>query len=378
MKHMPALAKALAFGTTTAAVASLLVAAAPASSAEEVVVAEGSFAVGESHPAPSEATLFAWPANEVLADLEVGEQFALDPVGSVDVGPDGTFMVAVDDADGMSDYASDTGEVNLYLSADNGEAEFGEAFAVDVASLDGATSDGAAVELGQVSEVGDVNLDPEAPDASEAPAFMEKSCTTTKVANLGNKWIPVGGLFSTNAGATVDYQYSSGQSTSLGVATSQSGHNVGFKASGTHAVSSSSTLDFTTLSGKGSKLARTLFRYGNYKTHCRVFHTNGQSFTSTTYTVRPDLWVGGTGFIAASTPSATYCAPYTKGSAFTKDRDKQVTWTGALSVYGVGLSAQTGWSTKGKLAVKFPSAAGKVCGSGGYATQTNAYQIVVK
>ena len=75
---------------------------------------------------------------------------------------------------------------------------------------------------------------------------------------------------------------------------------------------------------------------------------------------------------------ATYCTSYLKGSTFTKDKDRQVTWNGALTIYGVGLTAQTGWSSKGKLVVKFPSAAGKVCGSGGYATQSTAYQVVVK
>jgi hypothetical protein len=341
---------------------------------DQVVVAEGEIHVSASQDVPDEGILFAWPANEVLADLEVGEQLSMDPVGTAEIADDGSFEAVLTSPDGLDEYASKYGEVNLYLSADNGEAEYGEAFALDVADL----ADGAMVDLGEVTETGETAIDDSVPDNSVVDAYMEKSCSTTKIANLGNKWIPIGGLFSSNSGSAVDFQYSSGQSSSLGVAVSQKSSTAGFSASGTYSLSSTGTIDFPTMSGTGSKLAKTLFRFGNYDMRCVAIHPSGYTYTTHVYTVRADLWVGGQAFTNVSSPSATYCAPYLKGGSYTKENSKQVTWSGAASFYGVGLSAQTGWTTKGKLVYGFPGRSGSLCGSGGYATSSTAYQIVVK
>lgn len=323
--------------------------------------------------------MFAWPANEVLADLEVGEKIPFDPVGSAEVSPDGSFEVSIDDIDGLEDYASDFGEVNLYLSADNSTTEFATSFAVSTDALGQSPGDDpSVVDLGTVSEIGELTSDNATDRAAEVDAYMEKSCSAAKRTNLGNYWVPIGGLFSTNSGSTIDFQYSSGQSTSLGVAVSTKTATTGFSASGTNSVSSTSTIDFPTMSGKGSKLARTQFRYGRYAVTCSTIRQQSKLISVTTYTVRPDLWVGGTNFTSVTAPKANYCTSYLKGSGFTKDKHKQVTWTGAVTLYGVGLSAQTGWSTKGKVVVKFPNASGKLCGTGGYATESTAYQMVVK
>lgn len=369
--------RALSFTAATALVSTLLVAAMPVEEPEDRVLAEGVFDVEASEPAPSEGRLFAWPANEALATLEVGEKFTMDPVAEVDVASDGSFDVKIAGAEDLRDYASDRGEVNLYLSADNGLTEFSESFTIDVSAVESSDVDSPVVDLGAVEPAS--GLEATSPvDATTAPAYMEKSCTSTKIRDLGNRWVPIGGLFSTNAGATVDFEYASGQSSQLEVGTSQKASNVGFKVNGTNSMSSTATINYPKMSGKGSKLARTQFRYGNYENRCTVFHTSGIYFTTTTYTVRPDLWAGGTNFIATSAPTATNCAPYLKGSTFTKDNHKQVTWSGAVSLYDVSLSAQTGWSSKGKLVAHFANAAGKVCGANGYPTASNAYQIVVK
>lgn len=366
--------------TVTLLTVSLLVGAAPADTPAGEVIAEGTFDLSDADAAPpTSATLFAWPANEVLADLEVGEQVHLEPVGAAEVAGDGSFTVTVDDAETLESYASGYGEVNLYLSADNGASEFASSFAVSVADVAQVSGDDASVvDLGTVSEVGHLVEDPAAAGEVELGDYVEKSCSTAKRTNLGNFWVPIGGLFSTNPGSSVDFQYSTGQSSTLGVAASTKGPTTGFSVSGTSSISSTSTVDYPTMSGKGSKLARTQVRYGKYAVTCQTVRQQPKPVSVTTYTVRPDLWVGGTSFAAVSTPSASYCTSYLKGSTFTKDKSKQVPWNGAVTVYGVGLSAQTGWSSKGKLVVKFPNAGGKVCGSGGYATESTAYQIVVK
>lgn len=347
-----------------------LSAAAPSPTNDQDVVAEGEILVDASQPVPDEGTLFAWPANEALATLKVGEQVSMDPVGTVNIDDDGSFEAVLTTPDGLDDYASKFGEVNLYLSADNGQTEFGEGFAIDIA-------DDATVDLGAVTETGDATVTESATDGPVVDAYAEKACTTTKIADLGNKWIPVGGLFSTNSGTTIDYQYSKGQSTSLGVAVSQSAYNAGFSLSGTTSLTANYSVDFPTVSGTSSKLAETQFRFGNYHLHC-VAISGGFTYVSDDYTVRADLWVAGNTFVNVSTPSATYCATYLKGSSFTKDSGKQVTWSGAASFYGVGLTAQTGWSSNGKLVYGFPGKAGSLCGSGGYATQSTTTQIVAK
>lgn len=364
--HRRVLVRASALVSIVAGSVAVLSAATPAIDTD--VVAEGEIVVEPGQALPDDGVLFAWPANEVLATLQVGDQVSMDPVGTVSIDEDGSFEAVITSADGLDDYASNFGEVNLYMSADNGQVEFGEGFAIEL------TGD-ATVDLGVVEETGDITVT--SADNPPAEVYAEKTCTTTKIADLGTKWIPVGGLFSTNSGTTVDYQYSKGQSTSLGTSVSEKASNAGFSASGTVSVSSTATVDFPTASGTTSKLAETQFRFGTFDTYCWVIEP-GYSYESHKYTVRADLWVGGSTFVSASTPSATYCVSYLKGSSFTKDSSKQVTWTGAATFYGVGLSAQTGWSTNGKLVYGFPGKAGKLCGSGGYATESSTSQIVAK
>ncbi|MBO9556826.1 hypothetical protein, partial [Cellulomonas sp.] len=209
---------------------SLLVGAAPADTPAGEVIAEGTFDLSDADAAPpTSATLFAWPANEVLADLEVGEQVHLEPVGAAEVAGDGSFTVTVDDAETLESYASGYGEVNLYLSADNGASEFASSFAVSVADVaEGNGDDASVVDLGTVSEVGHLVEDPAAAGEVELGDYMEKSCSTAKRTNLGNFWVPIGGLFSTNPGSSVDFQYSTGQSSTLGVAASTKGPTTGF------------------------------------------------------------------------------------------------------------------------------------------------------
>ena len=354
-------------------------AATPAEPSDEVVLAEGNIVIEAGDEAPATADVFAWPSNEALADIEVGDQFTLEPIGSAVVGADGAFEVVVDELGELDRLASEEGELNLFVSADNGEQSFDESFSVNLHDLQSGTVDDAAVvDLGEVAATGEVAHDSEVDPAAEAETYIEKSCTTTKVINHGNRWVPVGGLFSFNSGATVDYVYSAGQSSSLGASVSQKSSVAGFSASGTTSVSSTASINFPMMSGTGSKLAKTQFRYGTYKTRCTVWHTSGQSYTSTTYKTRADMWVGGASLTNVSAPGATYCVSYPKTSGFTKNKDKQVRWNGAVTIAGVGLSAQTGWSNDGKLSVNFPSKAGKICGSGNYATQPDAYQIVVK
>ncbi|BDZ42170.1 hypothetical protein GCM10025865_14690 [Paraoerskovia sediminicola] len=52
--------------------------------------------------------------------------------------------------------------------------------------------------------------------------------------------------------------------------------------------------------------------------------------------------------------------------------------TDVMASYGVGLTSRTGWSSTEQMKAAFPDATGRVCGFGGYATQSNACQIVAK
>ncbi|MCR6711697.1 MAG: hypothetical protein NVV57_02910 [Demequina sp.] len=343
------------------------------------VVVEGQLEVGSGDDVPSKISVFAWPSNDVLAHIKVGDKFALDPVGSAEVASDGSFEVTLDKTDDLDRYVARSGDLNLYLSADDGSVEYAESVPIDLSSGSASASavDDVLVDVGEVAVAGEVSDEGVPRDSSTAPAYVEKGCTATLVKNLGAKWIPIGGIFSTNTGATVDFQYAKGTASTLGAAVSTQGKEVGFSSGSATSMSSTSTVDFPSQTGIGSKLARTQFRYGNFSNAC-TYITGGVPFTSVSYIVRADLWIGGTNFVSASLPSATHCSTYLKGSTFTKDNSKQVTWTGAVSFYGVGLSAQTGWTSTGKLSVKFTNASGKLCGSGGYPTETDAYQLVVK
>jgi|GEM_PF-3102363 len=351
----------------------------PERSPNEDVVVTGAVTSADHEPLPRTVTVFAWPANEAIADLEVGDKFALDPLGSSRIAPDGSFEVSLGQSDELQPYASEEGEVNLYVSSDNGEQEFGSSAPVDLDEVSNVDSGELDVGvLSPIGETGDVTKGSALFETTaRVDAYTQKACYTKKLQNLGNKWIPVGGLFSTNSGATVDFQYGSGTSSTLSAMESKSSATSGFSVSGSTSISSSASVDFPTTSTVSSRLARTQFRFGKYEITC-VYSAGLGSVTTTSYVVRADLWVGGVNTVAVSPPSATYCASYAKGSGFTKDQHKQVTWTGSATFYGVGLSAQTGWTTTGRLAIKFPKAAGRICGNGNYATQSNAYQIVVK
>jgi len=318
--------------------------------------------------------LYAWPSNEALAVLRVGKSLRMRPVAKAHVARDGSFNLKVRNLSGLRPYASRLGDVNLVVAGEYGGTSFSRNLGVRLADLEteGSTSNSPVADLGKLKPIGAADK-----ATSGVSAYSGRStygsCSTKKVRNLGNRWVPVGGLFSTNSGGTIDYQYSKGQSSSLGTSVSAKSSTAGFSASGTTSVSSTATIDFPPRSGKGSRLAKTQFNYAVFKTTCIA------PFVSrTTWTVRPTAWVGGTNWGTVAAPKATYCVSYLKGSKFTKDKHKQVTWTGAVTFYGVGLSAQTGWSSKGKLLYHFKSKRGELCGVSGNAVSSKTYQIVMK
>ena len=228
-------------GLVAMAFVSLSVGGAPvgeeSANAPQVVHAHGRIEVDNGEQVPQSVVVFAWPANEALAHLQVGERINLDPIGTAVVGTNGSFDVVVGDGIDLENYASTHGEVNLMVTADNGRSEFTRSFSVARDAESGSDeSPTAFVDLGAIGSVGSVAATSVAPGGASVSDYQQKSCASTKVANLGNKWIPVGGLFSTNSGATADFQYSAGQSTALGVAASISSATAGFSASGTSSV----------------------------------------------------------------------------------------------------------------------------------------------
>lgn len=319
------------------------------------------------------AILYAWPANEELARLKVGERLPLDPIAKADVPANGDVRLKVKDARSLARYASTGGDVNLLMDGVLGDEEFQRSFSLQKKDLETAAGTRPLAAVSAVAPIG-ARLD-EPSGAAVHPAYAEKSCETQKVKDLGNHWVPVGGLFSSNPIGAADFQYSKGQNSQLGVGFSTTSPTARWSLSGTSSVSTTATVDFPTRVGTGSVLARTLFNFGTFKTTCFA------PFVSrTTYAIRATKWVGGTNYLAVTPPTGRYCVPYLPGSSFTKDTDKQVTWAGAVNFYGLGLTARTGWSSTGKLAFHFRSktVGGRLCGVGGYATSSTAYQIVMK
>jgi hypothetical protein len=184
-------------------------------------------------------------------------------------------------------------------------------------------------------------------------------CGMAGSTSLGTKIVTVGEAYVSN-GTTVDFGYTTGSNSSLGVAVNTGG---GFKADGTSSVSSTSTVDFAPHTGTGGVQFRTKFVYKKFKTQC--------THSEPTYKVRATSYAGGTypkAIAASSTPSATKCVVQKAKSVFTTNTSSATTFSAGVGIssdIGINLSAHTGYSKNAQLKFSF-SKDSHLCGTSDY------------
>ena len=184
-------------------------------------------------------------------------------------------------------------------------------------------------------------------------------CGVTGSTSLGPKIVTVGEAYVSN-GTTVDFGYTTGSNSSLGVAFDGGG---GFKADGTSSVSSTSSVDFAPYSGTGGVQFRTQFVYKKFRAQC--------TGSEATYTVRATSYAGGTypkPIAASSTPSASKCVVQKAKSVFTTNTSSATTFSAGVGIssdIGINLSSHTGYSKNAQLKFSF-SKDSHLCGTSDY------------
>lgn len=217
-------------------------------------------------------------------------------------------------------------------------------------------------------------VDESAPNGSTVvveadPTYTPKACFNVYESNLGNAWTVIGEHQSRTVNAGFNMKYIKESRSTLGVAVSNSGSFGSFSASGTSSWTTSSTQTFSTVSGKAHNWRRTLHTWGKFSVWC----ASGTTSSKVGYQARVIGYAGGDGTVfLAGDLTATYCVAERAGDTFTLDRTAAKTVSGGAQTagnIGIGLSAQTGYTTTASVVAKF-SGNGRLCGTNGYPGST--------
>ncbi|RJT96583.1 hypothetical protein D6T65_15735 [Arthrobacter frigidicola] len=361
--------------------------------------------------------LYAWPNNEFLANLAVGESAKLLPVAKARTGAGGRFDMRIGNPGMLDPVKSSGGQVELSLSAETEGKSYTYNFARKMENTSSGTffkdpmapawnpppkdtgsttpvTDGTGGEDGTTTpapttnatqtvtvdlapiEDGSVSTTETAAEAptQEAGTYSDKACFLYKQQTYAPSWVTVGQSFVATTGVTSDFGYNVGSNSSLGIGVSASGAYGSWSRSGTTALSASVGVDYAPQGAYTYKRMRTQFQYARFLHTCSW---NGLE-TSRQYQVRPVAFVSGASMVNhGGAPAANYCASFAAGSTFTKTSTSAINWsTGAElgSTIGVNLSSQTGYSSGAKAYFKFSSAR-RLCGSHGYPGGTPVFLV---
>lgn len=190
--------------------------------------------------------------------------------------------------------------------------------------------------------------------------LVRSSAGLTLTEDLGLRKVSVGRGYN-KKGSTMTFIYTDGATSSLGVGYSASGKHGTFSASGTQSISSTAEIGFAKVKSTKGKLWRTKFRYGKYHEVCTNAHGH---VVIDRYLVKAKNFAGGTYVSTSKRPAANYCTKYRAGTTFVKSTTAASTMSNAVTVLGLSLTGQTGYSSDAKIRFKF-SKKMKLCGTGG-------------
>jgi hypothetical protein len=331
---------------------------------------------------PGRVTLVAWPTQELLAPLEVGDGVKLVPVGKDEAAADGSFAVRADPAVPMRELMAADGTVNFDLVADGNHRwsilSFSRRLVADGQTLSWV----APADNGRASPDGPLNIrlpltrQGSEPSTSEPLPAMDRQCRTIVRDTWDGVLDTVGEVY-TGPNATGDLQYLNGATSSIGVGFSASGDYGSFEAGGTSTISSTTEVNFPTQAQNRLTVFRTTFGWKLFELTCFAYPYG--PWASAGFEARAVEFQGGTQqYTAATAPTATYCTSYLKGSSFSKDTATAIQFSNGAKIgafIGIDLSTRTGFNTNTKIRFTFVNA-GRLCGTNGYPPQ--AARVVAK
>jgi hypothetical protein len=345
------------------------------------ILIEGRLLDSDGQPVQGRLYVTAWPTQDVLSRLDVGDELKQTIVAKGQAHRDGSFVLRADPTVSISEFLEPSGIVNFDLVAQSGKHAKTFAFprrldsAVESTWVSpGASTTKAAPAPLSIDMVVDQPLP--APEGVLAPLPADKhfGCTDVVVATYNNRTTLTGEVY-TGPDATGDFQYAVGGFSTLGQGWSVSGSFGSFSASGTRTVTAQSSIDYPTVANNGLKVMETQFQYK------KIHHDLATDYGCVDYgySVDPTAWEGDMlNYTAAAAPSATYCSSTLAGGTTTKDAGVAITFTNGVqikSAIGADLSSSTGFNTSSKIVFKWQRA-GHLCGSN--STWPNAARLVGK
>lgn len=190
-------------------------------------------------------------------------------------------------------------------------------------------------------------------DTADGAVTAMAACIPRTIGSAGHGMETFAQVFATSyAKGRVDQE--SASSHTLGVGVSTSGAYGTYSASGSQTKSAGFGYD------SGWTIANAVVKddwaYKKYGTYC-----TGAGYVD--YTIRPDYGLGGPYYDYAGTASwCAYSTPYPAGHDFWRSSGANRTYSAGMGIQGVGLTAQSGWTSSQKISFHF-SRAGKMCAS---------------
>lgn len=274
----------------------------------------------------------------------------------------------------------DSGEsVDISLAGESSEGEITHVFTVDPEDLEPQASKSkrsarvtsldageAPVQLELIPGEGAVASDEVEATAhwDEQPYRGKMTCRTTLKKDLGKRLVAVGTGAQNTKNINHTFTFKKGSVSTLGIGVSANGAVGSYKSGGDVTRKSDSVTTWPTATAAGSREYKTYFTYGEYQITCAA-----PFITRTTYEVRPISYAGGATYTSSTTlPAASKCTQFAKGSTFTKDTSKAVTWSNGANLkaaIGVDLKSQAGYTEAVSIKFEFKATA-RLCGSNDY------------
>ncbi|MCW2497333.1 hypothetical protein [Jatrophihabitans sp.] len=334
----------------------------------------GQLTGGSGSPAAgATVVLLAEPSGAALEALPDGGTASLSAISQTTADAAGTYSVGIPAGTSLDGVADPTGVVNLVALAVSGTS-----IGVTYLSTPVATSSSSGLHLAAAPADDEPTAVVDAPieltgtsDSATPLSGGPPTCSVHKIHTYGPREVVVGSTYSYTSHASETFTYSKGTNSSLGVGVNYAMTGGSFEASGTHSVSSDSSITFPTESGAKNTHFITWFDYAEFGASC-----GSRSWRS----VEATDWDGGSKISTASSLTATHCLPYASGSTFTNTHSSAFDYSnGSLvsDIVGISLSARTGYSTSATLLVHL-TADSRLCGYKGYPNASSpAPQLVV-
>lgn len=202
--------------------------------------------------------------------------------------------------------------------------------------------------------------------AADAPISPYGTSQRFKVADYGDRSAIIGDMASSTgaSGWKGDWTYNTTSHSTVEVDFSAGNKNSDFSQGGTQTVTSTVSIPYPDFASPGRRFFRTHFHYSKYHV---VYSAGGSTFGY--YEPLADRFDGGNPSENTASPAYSHCTTYYGAGysrPFSRTSSSATTWTNAITVAGLKLSAKTGYS--GTAHVEYYIATGNtqlICGSRG-------------